>query len=365
MFEQPLIAEAMHVPAAVVAVCGWSGSGKTTLLERAIPVLVQAGLRVAVIKHCGHEVEFDRTGKDSDRLFRAGADVALRCAGQTALRSHATPTDDLPLLVARLGADHDVVLVEGHKSTPLPKLWLASATDPSVPPEALNVRAVLPWEGPRLAVFDEWVQGQLRAAMAGRPLYAGILVGGSSTRMGRPKALLRYEGTTLLDRTASQVRQRIRHVYLIGDGPVPHLDQPPSRIPDAPDSSGPLAGVLAALRWAPSTAWLVLPCDLPHMRAAALDWLIGQRVPGRWAVLPKLSPAGIEPLLAVYEPQMRVVLQSLADRGITSLQELAKERAAHTPLVPPELRACWADVDTPEQFDQLSGKDDRSPHAAP
>jgi molybdopterin-guanine dinucleotide biosynthesis protein MobB len=318
-----------------------------------------------VIKHGSHDVEFDRTGKDSDRLFRAGADVALQCPGQIVLRRHATPADELLQLIAQLSADHDVILIEGHKSTLLPKLWTASENDASVPPEAVNVCAVLPWEGRRRAVFDEWVQRQLHAAIAERPLYAGILVGGSSTRMGRPKALLPYEGTTLLDRTAGQVRQRISRAYLIGDGPVPTLDPSLGRIPDAPDSSGPLAGVLAALRWAPSAAWLVLPCDLPHLQAAALDWLIGQRAPGRWAVLPRLSPEGVEPLLAVYEPQMRVVLEGFAARGITSLQELTRESAVHMPLVPPELLACWADVDTPEQFDRLGGKDDRPPRAAP
>jgi hypothetical protein len=49
------------------------------------------------------------------------------------------------------------------------------------------------------------------------------------------------------------------------------------------------------------------------------------------------------------------VLEGFAARGFTSLQELTRERAVHMPLVPSELRACWADVDTPEQFDQLRG----------
>ncbi|HVP11109.1 MAG TPA: molybdopterin-guanine dinucleotide biosynthesis protein B [Phycisphaerae bacterium] len=349
--------ETAHPPSAVVAVCGASGSGKTTLLEQAIPALVQAGLRVAVIKHCGHELEIDRAGKDSDRLFRAGAEVAVQCPGQIVLRRHATPMDDLPLLIARLAADHDVVLVEGHKSTPLPKLWLTGKDDAGVPSEALNVCAVLPWEGQRLPVFVEWVQRQLRGALSSRPVYAGILIGGSSSRMGRPKAFLPCEGTTLLDRIASRVRQRIPHAYLIGDGPVPQLDQPLARIPDAPDSSGPLAGVLAALRWAPSAAWLMLACDLPRLQTVALDWLLGQRAPGRWVVLPRLSPEGVEPLFALYEPQIRGVLDGYAARGITSLQELTRERAVHAPLIPSELRACWTDVDTPEQLDRLRDDD--------
>ncbi len=62
----------------VLAVCGWSGSGKTTLLESLIPLLRERGLQVAVVKNDAHGVEVDRPGKDSDRLFRAGASVVLR-----------------------------------------------------------------------------------------------------------------------------------------------------------------------------------------------------------------------------------------------------------------------------------------------
>ncbi|HXT51259.1 MAG TPA: molybdopterin-guanine dinucleotide biosynthesis protein MobB, partial [Thermoanaerobaculia bacterium] len=59
----------------VVGVAGWSGSGKTTLLERVVPALVADGLSVVVVKHDAHGLALDVAGKDSDRLFRAGAEV--------------------------------------------------------------------------------------------------------------------------------------------------------------------------------------------------------------------------------------------------------------------------------------------------
>ncbi len=65
------------VGAPVLAVCGFSGSGKTTLLETAIPRLVERGLAVAVVKHAAHGFQVDRAGKDSERLFRAGATIVL------------------------------------------------------------------------------------------------------------------------------------------------------------------------------------------------------------------------------------------------------------------------------------------------
>src|ERR1700694_4988704 len=97
--------------APVLAVCGYSGSGKTTLLEAAIPRLVERGLAVAVVKHDAHRFEVDRPGKDSDRLFRAGATVVLRGAEEQFER-RAEPLT-LEGTLERLARDHDLLLVEG------------------------------------------------------------------------------------------------------------------------------------------------------------------------------------------------------------------------------------------------------------
>lgn len=63
----------------LVAFVGPSGAGKTRLLTRLIPALRARGISVAAIKHSGHVHGFDRRGKDSERLRRAGASaVALQ-----------------------------------------------------------------------------------------------------------------------------------------------------------------------------------------------------------------------------------------------------------------------------------------------
>ena len=111
--------------APVLAVCGFSGSGKTTLLEAAIPRLVERGLAVAVVKHGAHGYAVDRAGKDSERLFRAGATIVLSGPEQQFERRAEAAALPFAATLARLGCDHDLVLVEGHKDTALPKFWLA------------------------------------------------------------------------------------------------------------------------------------------------------------------------------------------------------------------------------------------------
>ena len=57
----------------VVGFVGPSNVGKTSLLERLIPALAARGLSVAAVKHSSHGFAADRPGKDSHRLYTAGA----------------------------------------------------------------------------------------------------------------------------------------------------------------------------------------------------------------------------------------------------------------------------------------------------
>ena len=53
-------------------------------------------------------------------------------------------------------------------------------------------------------------------------LYACILIGGKSTRMGRPKHLIRIDGLTLIERLEKTLRPFVRRVYISGAGRLPH-----------------------------------------------------------------------------------------------------------------------------------------------
>jgi molybdopterin-guanine dinucleotide biosynthesis protein B len=108
----------------VFGIAGWSGSGKTTLLEKLIPALIARGLKVSVIKHAHHGFDIDKPGKDSYRHRAAGAaEVMLACGTRWALmhECRAEPEPQLAELLTRL-APCDLVLVEGFKQEPVPKL---------------------------------------------------------------------------------------------------------------------------------------------------------------------------------------------------------------------------------------------------
>jgi molybdopterin-guanine dinucleotide biosynthesis adapter protein len=108
----------------VIGLAGWSGSGKTTLLTKLIPCLVARGLKVSTLKHAHHGFDVDQPGKDSHSHRIAGATEvmigsAVRFALVHELRGAAEPT--LRDLLAWMSSV-DLVVVEGYKAAPIPKL---------------------------------------------------------------------------------------------------------------------------------------------------------------------------------------------------------------------------------------------------
>lgn len=115
---------------------GFSGSGKTTLVEKLIPALKARGLRVSVVKHAHHKFDIDHPGKDTFRHREAGAfEVIVASKNRLALmREFEQPTElSVHHLIAELDEGVDWVLIEGYKSSDLPKIevWRASAGKPA------------------------------------------------------------------------------------------------------------------------------------------------------------------------------------------------------------------------------------------
>jgi len=108
----------------VFGLAGYSGAGKTTLLEALIPRFVACGLKVSLVKHAHHRFDIDQPGKDSYRLREAGCSEVLLMSDQRWVLMHelrGAPEPSLDEQLARF-SDCDLVLVEGFKHVPIPKL---------------------------------------------------------------------------------------------------------------------------------------------------------------------------------------------------------------------------------------------------
>ncbi|MDP3939076.1 MAG: molybdopterin-guanine dinucleotide biosynthesis protein B [Deltaproteobacteria bacterium] len=112
----------------IVCFVGRSGSGKTTLLVEVIRELGARGYRVASVKHDVHGATLDTEGKDSWRHKEAGAEtVVLVAPGRLVSVSDCASEPSLPAIGSRFAADADILIVEGFKRAPEPKIEVARA----------------------------------------------------------------------------------------------------------------------------------------------------------------------------------------------------------------------------------------------
>ncbi len=100
-----------------------SGTGKTTLVEQLIVGLKERGYRVGAIKHDAHRFEIDVPGKDSYRFTAAGADVMVLTSDEKlAVVKAQAVSPPVEQLLGEFCADLDVVLVEGFRTSSLPRI---------------------------------------------------------------------------------------------------------------------------------------------------------------------------------------------------------------------------------------------------
>ena len=107
---------------AVVAVSGVKNSGKTTLIEKMLPFLTADGRKVAVIKHDGHRFDADSPRTDTGRHFLAGACGTAVFDGEKVkiVRRGQFCAEELIACFP----EADLILLEGMKNSPFPKLEL-------------------------------------------------------------------------------------------------------------------------------------------------------------------------------------------------------------------------------------------------
>ena len=155
-----------------IALVGPSNSGKTELICRLLEWFATQGLRAAVLKHSHHQHLGDE-GKDTWRYRQAGGRlVALAAPGLLQITRSSSEEPPLDAILAELAPAADLILVEGYKTSDLPKVGLAPPDAASKLPDyphlvawvsAWPLPTDLPVFNPRqVAELGRFIQDQLR-----------------------------------------------------------------------------------------------------------------------------------------------------------------------------------------------------------
>ena len=105
----------------IVAISGIKNSGKTTLICRLLEIFKEKGLRVAVLKHDGHDFEPDVPGTDTYRQLQAGAyGTVVFSKGKYMLVKQQPQITEKELM--EFFPEADLILLEGFKYSNYPKI---------------------------------------------------------------------------------------------------------------------------------------------------------------------------------------------------------------------------------------------------
>ena len=161
---------------------------------------------------------------------------------------------------------------------------------------------------------------------------AFILCGGTNSRMGEPKGLLKFGDQPLVLRIAGLLEPLVSAVTVVGSREC-YADLGLHVIEDADfgttdgkgKRAGPLLGIASALI-STRTEWnVILACDLPYLTAEWLDWLLARAVASSCQIVMPRTVRGLEPLAAVYRRECAQPIIGALRRGVHKVSDALEQ----------------------------------------
>jgi molybdopterin-guanine dinucleotide biosynthesis protein A len=127
-----------------------------------------------------------------------------------------------------------------------------------------------------------------------------IIAGGKSTRMGKDKAFIKYNGKMLIEYAVSVITPIVNSIIISSNNSQNIKNF--NIVSDIYKNTGPIAGIYSCIKASQTFANIVVPCDTPFVSTGLLKMLITefQKNKNIDAVVPRLPDGKIEPLIAVY-----------------------------------------------------------------
>ncbi|MEI6704200.1 MAG: molybdenum cofactor guanylyltransferase [Deltaproteobacteria bacterium] len=185
-----------------------------------------------------------------------------------------------------------------------------------------------------------------------------ILAGGTSSRMGRNKALLEINGSSIIARTYRALAGLFHEVVIVTNTPNDYAFIPCRKVPDIYPGIGSVAGLHSALAHSTTGRTFVTACDMPFVDPIIIRHLCDLQLDEYDAVIP-FSEGGQEPLHAVYTSKCKDVFEIAIKNGERKILDILARM--NTRLVTWEemkaivgSTAAFLNVNTPEEYGTIS-----------
>ena len=190
------------------------------------------------------------------------------------------------------------------------------------------------------------------------PSFTGVvLTGGSSTRMGQDKSLLKVHGVALAALVAAALSDAGASEVIAVGGDIASLASLRGidrAVPDLPPGEGPLGGVLTAFECALDDVVVILACDTPQVGASTPAALVaGLFSDPQVAVSYAVVDDRIQPLTAAWRRSLAwEPLQAAFDQGVRAPRSvLGALTVSEVRTIAPE---AVEDVDHPEDLQRYA-----------
>jgi molybdopterin-guanine dinucleotide biosynthesis protein A len=162
----------------------------------------------------------------------------------------------------------------------------------------------------------------------GWKINAYLLAGGGSTRFGRDKALVEFDGAPMLLRMRALLTAVTKEVNVIA-APHRYADLGITATSDRWEGQGPLAGIITALLTTQETGgqaeWnLIIGCDMPFLTREWLVYLVQRAQASRAEVVTPQSAQGLEPLCSCWRTSAAAKLQQAFEGGARKITQAMK-----------------------------------------
>lgn len=185
-----------------------------------------------------------------------------------------------------------------------------------------------------------------------------VLAGGKSSRMGRRKACLEIDGTTIIERVVRVLGSVFAHNLIVVNEPGLHAELGLPVVVDHNPGGGSLIGLYTGLSHATTEYALCVACDMPFLSEALIRYLAG--LCGDGDVILPVTEHGPEPLHAIYRKSCLAQMERNISTGQLAIHKLFEQlKVKKVPAA--ELRRhdttmqSLANCNTPEEFACLGG----------
>jgi molybdopterin-guanine dinucleotide biosynthesis protein A len=185
----------------------------------------------------------------------------------------------------------------------------------------------------------------------------GVLIaGGKSRRMGQDKRFMKFDGTSLMDRTLDVLEEVFTSVVVALAEPLEHWNARGHRVVlDAVPDRGSLGGLYTGLLASPHRWIFAVACDMPFLDTAVISYMAG--LDDDADIIAAKLVSGFQPMHAFYSRRCVPIFEGMAKERRLKIQDVFSHPDLRVKIVPeseltvldPKLLS-FRNINTPEDY---------------